>query len=75
MQVSTSAFYAYLKRPAEIISAEELHLYRHMKQLFEQSRESLGSREMMKKLREEGFEIGRHRVRRLIVNGNVKMTP
>ena len=66
MQVSTSAFYAYLKRPAEIISADELHLYRHMKQLFEQSRESLGSRAMMKKLREEGFEIGRHRVRRLM---------
>tara|TARA_X000000368_G_scaffold412192_1_gene398213 strand:+ start:442 stop:816 length:375 start_codon:yes stop_codon:yes gene_type:complete len=66
MQVSTSAFYAYLKRPAEIISADELHLYRHMKQLFEKGRESLGSREMMKKLREEGFEIGRHRVRRLM---------
>ena len=63
MQVSTSAFYAWLKRPAYIISADELHLYRRMKQLFEQSRESLGSREMMKKLREEGFEIGRYRTR------------
>jgi len=66
MQVSTSAFYAWLKRPAEIISADELHLYRRMKQLFKKSRESLGSREMMKKLREEGFEIGRYRVRSLM---------
>jgi len=31
-----------------------------MKQLFKKSRESLGSREMMKKLREEGFQIGRY---------------
>ena len=66
MQVSTSAFYAWLKRPAQIISADELHLYRRMKKLFERSRESLGSREMMNKLREEGFEIGRYRVRQLM---------
>ena len=62
MQVSTSAFYAWLKRAVEIVSVDELHLYRRMKQLFKKSRESLGSREMMKKLREEGFQIGRYRV-------------
>ena len=66
MQVSTSAFYAWLKRPAEIVSVDELHLYRRMKQLFKKSRESLGSWEMMKKLREEGFQIGRYRVRSLM---------
>lgn len=43
-----------------------LRLYRCMKRLFEQSRNSLGSREMMKKLREEGFSIGRYRVRKLM---------
>ena len=74
MQVSTSAFYAWLKRPAYIISADELHLYRRMKQLFEQSRESLGSREMMKKLREEGFEIGRYRTRRLMTKLGLVVT-
>ena len=37
-----------------------------MKQLFKDSRNSLGSREMMKKLREEGFNIGRYRVRRIM---------
>ena len=52
---NASAFYAWLKRPAEIISADELHLYRRMKRLFKKSRDSLGSREMMKKRREEGF--------------------
>jgi len=66
MGVSTSAFYDWLKRPANRITEATLHLYRRMKHLFEQSRNSLGSREMMKKLREEGFTIGRYRVRKLM---------
>jgi putative transposase len=37
-----------------------------MKMLFERSRDSLGSRGMMKKLREEGLEISRYKVRNLM---------
>jgi len=66
MKVGKSAYYDWLKRPAKVISPDELHLRRGMKQFFEQSRESLGSREMTKKLREEGFDIGRERVRTLM---------
>jgi len=66
MGVSTSAFYDWQKRPAKRITEDTLRLYRCMKHLFEQSRNSLGSREMMKKLREEGFPIGRYRVRNLM---------
>jgi putative transposase len=66
MQVGKSAYYDWLTRPAKIISAQELHLHRRMKVLFERSRDSLGSREMAKKLREEGFEIGRYRARKLM---------
>ena len=74
MRVSTSAYYAWKKRPGQLISAEVLHLYRRMKALFKQSRDSLGSREMMKKLREEGFTIGRYRVRNLMKKLNLKVT-
>lgn len=66
MQVSRSAYYDWLVRPAQLITADELHLYRRIKQLFKASRESLGSREMVKKLRKEGFIIGRYRVRTLM---------
>src|SRR5690554_707504 len=66
MGVSQSAYYDWLKRPGKLIHAEELTLRRRMKELFKRSRSSLGSREMMKKLREEGFEIGRYRVRKLM---------
>ena len=63
MQVSTSAFYTWNQRPAKLITADELHLYRRAKALFQSSRESLGSRELGKKLREEGFVIGRYKTR------------
>jgi len=58
------------------MSADDLHLHLHrrMKALFEQSRNSLGSREMMKKLREEGFQIGRYKVRNLMKKLNLKVT-
>ena len=45
-----------------------------MKALFKQSRNSLGSREMMKKLREEGIKIGCYKVRNLMKTLNLKVT-
>ncbi len=45
-----------------------------MKMLFKQSRNSLGSREMMKKLHEEGFQIGRYKVRKLMKKLKLKVT-
>ena len=50
------------KRPGLIISAQTLNLQCRAKALFAASRESLGSRELVKKLRKEGFKITRHRV-------------
>jgi putative transposase len=73
MRVSTSAYYAWKKRPGLLISADVLHLHRRMKALFKQSRDSLGSREMMKKLREEGIETGRYKVRNLMKKLNLKV--
>ena len=66
MGVSRSCFYAWRKRPAKIISADELQLYRRAKALFESNRNSLKSRTLSKKLREEGFQIGRYRTRTIM---------
>jgi transposase InsO family protein len=44
-----------------------------MKALFKASRESLGSRTLARKLREEGFEVGRDRTRRLMKALNLKV--
>ena len=66
MRVSPSAYYAWAKRPGQLISTETLHLHRRIKQLFKDSRDSLGSRELMKKLRKEGFVIGRYKARAVL---------
>ena len=72
--VSQSGYYAWVKRSATLISADELNLYRRAKTLFNASRQSLGSRELMKKLREEGFNIGRHRTKTLMRKLGLKVT-
>ncbi len=66
MKVSSSAYYDWKKRPAEIISLLEFMLYLRCKALFKHSRESLGSRQLAKKLREEGFTIGRYKTRTIM---------
>ena len=73
MKVSHTAYYDWLKRPARIITAAELQLYRRMKHVFAESRESLGSRAMLKVLRKEGFKIGRYRVRKLMKRLSLKV--
>lgn len=74
MEVSPSGYYAWRKRPVQLISANELMLYRRAKALFKASRQSLGSRELAKKLREEGFAVGRYRVRTLMRKLKLKVT-
>ena len=64
--VSRSGYYAWVNRPSKITTADELMLYRRARALFEASRSSLGSRELMKKLCEEGFKIGRYRTRSIM---------
>ncbi|WP_330178392.1 IS3 family transposase [Candidatus Vondammii sp. HM_W22] len=72
--LSRSSYYAWVKRPTLLISAEELQLYRRAKALFAASRQSLGSRELMKKLREEGFSIGRYRTKTVMRKLGLRVT-
>lgn len=71
MQVGKSAFYDWKMRPLKLVTAAELHLHRLAKELFVAGRGSLGSRELAKKLREEGFTISRERARQLMKKLNL----
>ena len=71
MQVSRSGYYAWLKRPGKLITAETLQLYRKAKAFFKRSRNSLGYRELRKKLRKEGFNIGTYKTRKLMETLNL----
>lgn len=66
MKVGISSYYAWLARPAKLITAKELHLYRRAKTLLKRSRESLSYRELCKNLRKEGFKITRYKTRKLM---------
>ena len=74
MSVSKSGYYDWHKRPANVISLETLKLYRLVRQLFKQSRGSLGDREMVKKLRKEGYQVGRYLVRKIMHRLRLKAT-
>uniref|UniRef100_UPI0011DAF41B IS3 family transposase n=1 Tax=Vibrio cholerae TaxID=666 RepID=UPI0011DAF41B len=74
MSVSKSGYYDWHKRPAKVISLETLKLYRLVRQLFKQSRGSLGNREMVKKLRKEGYQVGRYLVRKIMHRLRLKAT-
>ena len=66
MGVSSSAYYDWRKKGAKLIDSQAWHLRQRMKMHFTQSRESMGSRRMMKQLRKEGFQAGRYRIRFLM---------
>ncbi|QIR14579.1 IS3 family transposase [Shewanella aestuarii] len=74
MQVSSSAYYVWLKRPGELITADTLELFRRAKALFKASRNSLGSRELAKALRKEGFSITRYRTIKLMARLKLVVT-
>ncbi|WP_110427396.1 hypothetical protein [Glaciecola sp. KUL10] len=61
MKVSKSAHYKWSKHPAMVISVNALDLFCSAKAIFKASRNSLASRELAKKLFEEGFKITRYR--------------
>jgi len=71
--VQRSAYYDWRDRPCKVFPPEELALRRRMKELFRSSRDSLGSRTLMKNLREEGFQIGRYHTGRLMKVLNLKV--
>lgn len=66
LEVPRSAYYDWRDRPHRVMPAEEVALRRRMKALFKASRESLGSRTLTRNLRQEGFDVGRTRVRSLM---------
>ena len=68
MRVSRNGFYDYLARyeSGNDNRPEETSLKRRIKQIFDESRSSYGSRRIVKQLQAEGRQIGRYKVRRIM---------
>ena len=68
MRVSRSGFYDYLDRynPDNDNRPEEVELKSRIKETFDQSRASYGSRRIVEELNKNGYKIGRYKVRRIM---------
>ena len=64
--MSRSAYYAWLKRPPQRITQEQLYIYRRAKVIFKESRRSLGYRELRKRLCNEGFKVSDYGTQKLM---------
>lgn len=63
--VSASGFYAWRERPPSARVLDDARLLRQIEQLHVQTREAYGSERLWQALRQAGEACGRHRVRRL----------
>jgi transposase InsO family protein len=66
MQVSRSGYYAWGKRESIILNKNETMLKEKIKTLFKKSRNTYGTRRMVKVMKNSGIEMGRFKARRLM---------
>ncbi|HCM8928515.1 TPA: IS3 family transposase, partial [Salmonella enterica subsp. enterica serovar Paratyphi B] len=65
MRVSTSAYYAWCKKPP-VSGPDDTEERVRLRALFSASRQGAGSRTLVRRLREEGIKISRYRVMKLM---------
>ena len=66
LEVSTSGYYAWLKRPPSKRSREDAILTDRIRWIYLRSRSTYGAPRMYEELRDEGVRVGRKRVARLM---------
>ena len=66
LQVSVSGFYAWRNRGPSQRQLDDMVLLAHVRAAFRRSRESYGAVRVHHELAENGIEVGRHRVARLM---------
>lgn len=72
--VGRSGFYDYLKRQAKpALNSETGALLERIKAIAEKTHDSYGSRRMTKQLQDEGYDVGRFKVRRLMKQAGVSV--
>jgi len=66
LEVSRSGFYAWVSRPESTRSSENRQLTEEITKIFDDSRKTYGSPRVHADLKEQGFDVGRKRVARLM---------
>lgn len=70
--VSTSGYYAWLKRPPSVRKTEDERLWQKIKKHWEASRKTYGRHRITKKLKDEGEKISKNRVLRLMRENGIQ---
>lgn len=66
LEVSSSGFYAWFKRPLSKRKTEDERIWQKIKRHWDDSRKTYGRRRMTKKLKQDGEVIGKSRVARIM---------
>jgi putative transposase len=66
LRVSTGAYYHWRRKPAKLISSQELSLYREAKRLFNETRSGMGYVRLCRGLNKAGFTIGETRTKTIM---------
>jgi putative transposase len=72
MDVSVSGFYAWKSREPSKRQLDDMVLLAHIRSQFASSHETYGAPRMHVELREDGLDVGRHRVARLMRDNGLK---
>src|SRR5438034_6084035 len=72
LEVSASGYYAWRKRPASKRAREDGVLLRRIRTIHEASRQTYGVPRVYRELREDGVEVGRDRVARLMREAGIQ---
>ncbi len=74
IKISRNAYYAWLKRPTKLITAEQLNLYRRDQAIFKQNRNSSGYRKLRKWLCKECFSVSAYGTHKLMAKLGLVVT-
>lgn len=72
LSISTSGFYAWLKRPLSKRKTEDERIWQKIKKHWDGSRKTYGRRRIKKSLNNEGELIGKNRVARIMKEKNIQ---
>ncbi len=75
LEVARSGFYAWRKRPPSLRQQENAQLIQHIEEIYEESRQSYGAPRIHAALKIQGFQVGRHRVARLMAQHGICVCP
>lgn len=75
LALSTSGYYAWCNRPPSLRTQENERLSQQIQEIHHQSRQSYGAPRIHASLQAKGFQVGRHRVARLMSQQGICSRP